>query len=276
MPAHDVLAAPGAPRGRSSEEAQQLVVAWQHPDERSIEPVGFLTFDGHLYRFTYIRHALNVKDFRPLLGFADLTRSYTSDRLFPLFAQRAMDPQRPDYQRYVERLGLEGEPGPLEQIARSQGRRHGDTIQLLPVPTVKGDELTFLFLVHGVRHAHEEPRILNGHKIHVTRQQVEEALGQLRPGNPLALAHEPKNPINPLAIMVIGSAVPVGWVPDLLVEDLHRLMDRSPVTVTVERVNGPDAPWHLRLLARLRASPAHGFRFFTGEQWAPLAAVQGQ
>src|SRR6266566_7693110 len=160
------------------------------------------------------------KDFRPLLGFADLRCSYSSENLFPLFAQRAMDPRRPDYQRYVERLGLEGEPGPWEQIARSQGRRQGDTIQLLPEPIVNKGELTCLFLVHGIRHAHEGPRSLDGHEIRVTREQVETALAQLRPADELRLAREPGNPpINPLAIMVIGSSIPVGWVPDLLAED---------------------------------------------------------
>jgi len=92
--------------------AEKAVAQWQHPVERSIEPVGFLTYDGHTYRFAYVRNALHVEDFRPLLGFADLHRSYSSTELFPLFAQRAMDPRRPDYHRYVERLGLEGEPGP--------------------------------------------------------------------------------------------------------------------------------------------------------------------
>ena len=182
-----------------------------------------------------------------------------------------MDPRRPDYQRYVERLGLDGEPGPWEQITRSQGRRQGDTIQLLPEPVLNGDELTCLFLVHGVRHAHEEPRVLDGHEVRVTRQQVEGALEQLVPGDRLTLALEPYNPVNPLAIMVVGATVPVGWVPNLLAEDVRSLMTKSSVTVTVEHVNGPDAPWHMRLLARLRAAPAADVRFFVGERWIPLA-----
>jgi hypothetical protein len=276
MPALEVLADTSKAADRSSGMTQRLVVAWQHPVERSIDPVGFLTYDGHIYRFTYVRNALRVKDFRPLLGFADLHRGYSSEELFPLFAQRAMDPRRPDYRRYVERLGLEGEPGPWEQITRSQGRRQGDTLQLLPEPTLDGDELTCLFLVHGIRHAHEAPRILDGREFQVTRQQVETALDQLVPGAQLTLGSEPGNPVNPLAIMVVGSGVPVGWVPDLLAEDVHRLMRSANVTVTVEHVNGPDAPWHLRLLARLRAESAGDFRFFTGERWTPLTAEPPQ
>jgi hypothetical protein len=268
-----LLDAPAAstPPDRSGGVAQRLVVAWQHPVERSISPVGFLTYDGSMYRFTYIRNALQVKDFRPLLGFDDLRRGYSSGDLFPLFAQRAMDPRRADYQRYVEHLGLEGEPGPWEQITRSQGRRQGDTLQLLPEPALNDNALSGLFLVHGMRYAHLEPRMLDGRTVSVTRDQVEAVLAELRPGDELGIAREPENPFNPLALMVLGSSVSVGWVPDLLVDDLQVLLDRAAVSVTVEHVNGPDAPWHLRLLARLNAAPANGFRFFTGERWTPLA-----
>lgn len=194
MPALDVLSDTTTPSDAPSETAQRLVVAWQHPVERSIHPVGFLSFDGDTYRFGYIQNVLRVKDFRPLLGFADLHGNYRSADLFPLFAQRAMDPRRPDYHRYVERLGLEGEPGPWEQIARSQGRRQGDTLQLLPEPTVSGDELSCRFLVHGIRHVHEEPRVLAGQEIHVTREEVEGALARLAPGEKLALADEGNKP----------------------------------------------------------------------------------
>jgi hypothetical protein len=273
-----VLDAPTASMSafRDGEVAQRLVVAWQHPEDRKISPIGFLTYNGSIYRFAYIRNALHVKDFRPLLGFPELERGYESEELFPLFAQRAMDPRRPDYHRYIERLGLEGQPGPWEQIARSQGRRLGDTIQLLPEPIVADDVLTCLFLVHGMRYVHEAPRTLNGHQVHVTREQVDSVLAELKPGDSLMLAREDDNPVNPLALMILGSSVPVGWVPDLLVEDVTQMLRRSNVTLTVEHVNGPDAPWHLRLLVRLRAAPANGFRFFTGEQWTPLADQKAQ
>jgi hypothetical protein len=272
MSAPDVLIAPSQPAHRSGDVTQRLVVAWQHPERRLIEPVGLLIYDGHIYRFTYIRNAEHVQGFRPLLGFADLHQSYASGDLFPLFAQRAMDPRRPDYHRYLARLGLEGEPGPLEQISRSQGRRQGDTIQLLPVPEVTGNELTFLFLVNGIRHVAGAPLLLDGQEVCATREQVECALSGLSQGDVLGLAREPGNPVNPLAVVVTASSVPVGWVPDLLAEDLQRLMARATVAMTVEHVNGPDAPWHLRLLARLRASGMADFRFFTGEKWQPLAA----
>ncbi len=271
MPPTDTLVALGRPDRQARDVARRLVVAWQHPEERRIEPVGFLSYNGHSYRFSYIRNVLRIRDFRPLLGFADLRASYVSERLFPLFAQRAMDPRRPDYGTYLGRLGLPREAGPLEQIARSQGRRQGDTIQLLPEPTTDGADLTLLFLVNGVRHVPERALTLDGRQIRVSRAEVEAALGGLGPGDPLGLVGEPGNPVNPLAIVVTASSVPVGWVPDLLADDVHALLGHAVVTVTAEHVNGPEAPWHLRLLARLRASGAAEFRFFTGEKWQSLS-----
>ena len=277
MPAHDVVAVAREPGNRSAKTARRLVVTWQHPADRNIEPVGFLDYDGQCYRFGYIRHALSVKDFRPLLGFRDLHRAYSSEDLFPLFAQRVMDPRRPDYQRYVERLGLDEEASPWEQITRSQGRRQGDTIQLLPQPTTDGETLTCLFLVNGVRHVPDEPLVLDGRPIEVTREQVEAALSRLRPGDALQLVREPANKHNPLALLVMApAATPVGWVPNLMVEDMHKLIARADVSVTAEHINGPDAPWHLRLLARLTARGAGDFRFFTGEEWDLLSRLPDQ
>jgi hypothetical protein len=272
MSADSVLAAARGPAGRSAEVPGRLVVAWQHPVERSIEPVGFLSCDDQGYRFSYIRNALTVHDFPGLLGFDDRSVSYRSDELFPLFAQRAMDPRRPDYERYVNRLGLEGDPSPWEQISRSQGHREGDTIQLFPEPVVGGNEVSCQFLVHGVRHAHKTAKILNGVRVEVTRDWVDAALDSLHAGDDLGMVPEPGNPNNPLAIVVTAAPlIPIGWVPNLLVEDLHRLMERARVRVIAEHVNGPEAPWHLRVLARLRAAPALGFRFFISERWEPLA-----
>ena len=233
-----------------------------------------LEYDGNVYRFGYVRHALNVRDFRPLLGFSDLYRQYDSDKLFPLFAQRVMDPRRPDYERYVRRLGLDEDSSPWEQIARSQGRRQGDTIQLLPEPVNEHGAITGRFLVHGVRHVPGPSRMLDGRPVQVDGEQVEAALAGLRPGDALGIASEPANEVNALALMVLAErSTPVGWIPNLLLEDMHRLMARADVSVVVEHANGPDAPWHLRLLARLTASGAGDFRFFSGEKWELLAAA---
>ena len=273
MPAPDILTISREPEDRSTETARRLVVTWQHPGKRLIEPVGLLEYDGQCYRFGYIRHALSVEGFRPLLGFRDLYAPYASDELFPLFAQRVMDPRRPDYRRYVGRLGLDEDATPWEQIARSQGSRQGDTIQLLPEPRNEDGVITGRFLVHGVRHVPGPSRVLDGRAMQVDSEQVEAALAALRPGEPLGIASEPGNEVNCLALMVMAQRVtPVGWIPNLLLEDMHRLMVVTDVSVAAEHINGADAPWHLRLLARLTARGAGDFKFFADEKWELLSA----
>ncbi len=251
---------------------RELVVAWQHPDERSISPVGLLTVDASGYTFRYVRHVTTLAGFRPLLGFGRLDQVYQSPRLFPLFAQRAMDPRRPDYERYVTELGLDPqETTPWEQISRSTGRRQGDTLQLVPVPHAVDGRVTCPFLVHGIRHMPTNPLMLHGEPRPVTFEEVEHALAELQPGAELSLAPEPTNAKNPEAIMVVAGRTPVGYVPDLLVHDLHRLMEITRVTASVIRVNPSDAPAHLRMLAELRAFGTGDFEFFQDDRWQPVA-----
>lgn len=101
----------------------QLAVTWRHPDTRSIELVGLLTGNTRGWEFAYLRAASEVTDFQPFLGFADLERRYTSDTLFPLFAQRIMRPSRPDHARYLRFMALDDDASAWSILARSQGVR---------------------------------------------------------------------------------------------------------------------------------------------------------
>jgi hypothetical protein len=261
----DRVPAAGTPR--------QLVVTWQHPLERTISPVGTLSFDGHSYRFHYLRNALQVKDFRPFLGFPDLRGHYHSDALFPLFAQRAMTPRRPDFTRWVERLGLLEDASPWEQIARSGGSRRGDTIQLFPVPTLADGRLECDFLVHGMRHIAYRDTALGDDVVRITRDDLEVALSTLNPGDALHLRDEPTNVSNPLAILTTTQAdVPLGWVPNLLVEELHRIPEHQGARVRALAVNSAEAGWHLRLLAHLSVAVPVGFEIFADDRWLPAHA----
>ena len=272
MPAASTVTALGVATHRPSSAPKRLVVAWQHPEGGLIEPVGFVSHEDRLFRFAYIRNALSIEGFQPLLGFDDLRKEYVSEQLFPLFAQRAMDARRPDYPSYVASLGLSGQPEPWEQIERSQGLRRGDTLQLVPEPEVSLGELTYPFLVNGIRHVHEQPLRLKSGDLRVSKDEVESTLRSLKRGSRLDLVPEPRNPKNTCAIVVVpSSGIPVGWVPDLLADDIHRLMTSTDVHVTADQVNGPEAPSHLRLLARLVARPPHDFKFFTGDKWELLA-----
>jgi HIRAN domain len=252
---------------------QRLIVSWQHPTDRGIHAVGELTFDGETYEFAYLRNAEAIVDFRPLLGFPELHERYRSTHLFPLFAQRVMDPRRQDYVRYVTRLGLDpANSTPWEQISRSGGSRQGDTLQLFPRPIIENGRVHCSFLVHGVRHIPSKSRNLDGHTVEVSKAEHEQALSGLVPGDPLLLAREPENEANPRAIVITdNNGTPLGYVPDLLVEDVQRVMVLGRFTVEAVHVNSHEAPAHLRIVAQLDAELDPEFRFFDGPQWFPLS-----
>lgn len=229
----------------------RLIVAWQDPSSRLISPVGVLEHDLD-YRFRYLRRVEDVPAFRPFIGFPDLRGTYTSPTLFPLFSKRVMSARRPDYGQFLAQLHLSSDSTPWEQLARSEGRSAGDAVQVFPVPWVAEDGSTRCrFLVHGVRHVNRG------------------SLPPLVPGQTLVLRDEPANPVNPEAVQVLTTDdQPLGYVPDLLLEHLRAMWATGPTQLTVEHVNGPEAPPHLRLLVRLEGRVRVGYEPMSGKAWA--------
>lgn len=231
----------------------RLVVAWQNPESRLISPVGVLDHGSRThYRFRYLRRAAELEGFEPFLSFPDFARAYVATSLFPLFAQRIMSPRRPDFAQFLRQLDLDERATPWEQLARSEGRSSGDTVQVFPVPVVEpSGRSECCFLVHGIRH------VTGGR------------LPELTVGGGLQLVAEPENTVNTAAVKVVASTgESLGYVPDLLLEHLDVLRSAGPVEVSVAHVNGPDAPAHLRVLARLVGNTPPGYRPMSGPRWA--------
>ena len=237
-------------RRRSGTWADHRAVAWQNPETRVISPVGVLEHDCD-YRFRYLRRAEEVAGFRPFVGFPDFRRTYRSSRLFPLFSKRIMSARRPDFGQFLTQLHLSRNSTPWEQLARSEGRRAGDAVQVFPVRWVGSDGTTRCrFLVHGIRH--------------VTGGMMPE----LTQGQPLLLQDDPTNPYNVDAVRVCDTVgTPLGYVPDLLLDHLAEMRSTAPVALTVEHVNGPEAPPHLRLLVRLEGRVRPGYEPMSGPVW---------
>jgi hypothetical protein len=102
-----------------------------------------------------------------------------------------MNPRRPDYERYIRSLSLPSDATPWEQLARSGGKRTGDTIQLFPEPIVRVDGSSrCYFLVHGVRHIEKN-----------YNPSVQQRIQNLHKGDSLQLVPEPDNVVNPRALL---------------------------------------------------------------------------
>jgi hypothetical protein len=169
-----------------------------------------------------------------------------------------MNPRRPDYSEYLRSLDLSADATTWEQLARTEGKLASDTIQLIPEPAVEEDRTTWgRFLVAGIRWRLKDP---------TEREQV---LAAIQPGEHLQLTDEPTNRKNPRAILTTTSTgAAVGWVPDLLLDYVHTVMDEGTSEVSVIHKNGPDAPSHMRLLVELRGTVPHGYAPFDGPKWA--------
>lgn len=208
-------------------ETQRLLVTRQDPETRKYKTVGVLELREETYTFEYDTGAT-----RPLPGL-DLGRTHTSTSLFPVFAERVMSPMRPDQLTTLEQLDLGPDATPFEVLATSGGRRTGDTYELIPLP--QPGPVSFKFLVHGVRYLTE----------------TEQArIDDLVPGMHLTLVPEPTNEYNDRAVLVTDAGERLGYVPDPLVEQVHRTLVHD-CTVTLVRVNPPEAGYHMRLLVRL-------------------------
>ncbi len=206
----------------------RLLVSRQDPKTRGYVRVGTLGFDGEQYTFTYDEAATRALPGLPL------GRTHTSEALFPIFAERVMDPRRPEKAETLEHLGLAAEAGPFEVLAVSGGGRTGDTYELTPLP--QPGSVSLPFLVHGVRYLTDQERA---------------SIDDLRPGDRLSVRQDPGNPVNVRALLVTQDGVRLGYVPDPLLDYVHDII-ATDYELLVERVNPPEAGLHLRLLVRLR------------------------
>ena len=234
-------------RQQRPDQRREFRVIWQDQESRGLVHVGWLEFTGEEYEFSYTNEAKAHPRFEPFPTFPLLEETYRSGELFPFFAVRLISTADPRYDAVLDALGLTREDAtPAELLARSPSESPHDTIQVVPEASELPDgTLVRMFLVSGTRHAdRQDPR------------GVSRFVENLAVGTPLELLPEPDNPKNPQALQLAADGIPVGWVPDYLVSEIQSHIDSNRyVSFAVARANGPDAPWHLRLLCRLTVAP---------------------
>lgn len=224
---------------------RRLYVVWQNPHTRRFARVGHLDVrsDDDEYLFAYEENAEIVEGFAGFAAFPDLSHRYRSDELFPFFTNRVLSPRRPEYDDYLDALGLgEADPSPVEVLARSGGGRATDTVHVVPAPRVTDNGQHVLrFLASGIRHV----------------EGASERLEGLATGTELELRAQPDNPVREDALLLdVARQEPVGYVPDYLLDVVHAYREAGDVSVYAEQVNPRDVPAHVRLLCRLEACPS--------------------
>jgi hypothetical protein len=104
----------------------------------------------------------------------DLTATYESNELFPLFANRLLSKTRPEYKASLNWLNIRNsEDDPLTLLGRSDGLRGTDSLMVFPLPEKSSD---------GTNHAH-----FFSHGLRYLPDYVVQAVEGLRPGSRLFL-----------------------------------------------------------------------------------------
>ena len=238
-----------------------VFIAWQDPESRRWVPVGRLTVKGQAYQFAYTQGALFSENFRAFGAMNDLHSLYESSTLFPLFSNRLLSKNRPEYQDYLRWLGIQTDiSDPLEELAKTGGIRATDSLIVFPCPEPQEDgRYSISFFGHGIRYLPHE-----------AQQWVE----HLEPGRRLYLMLDNQNEQDTLAIaMRTEPVMVVGYVPRYFAEDFRKIMDgkiADTVRVQVDKVNH-DAPIQMRLLCTLKSAWPEGFAPCSGDMYTLLA-----
>ena len=134
-----------------------LFLAWQDSERRRWYPVGRLTSGDGVYTFAYTKGAEKARAqaaFQPLGSFPELLTKYVSESLFPLFTNRILPQNRPEYREYLEWLNVPAsEQDPVAILARSGGRKVTDSLEVFPCPQrdARGSYHAH-FLLHELSH----------------------------------------------------------------------------------------------------------------------------
>ncbi len=220
-----------------------------------------------LYRFEYLQGAQEAQEtanFKPILAFPDLNESYGSPRLFPLFQNRLLRPNRPDYPDFIKWLNLPKEENdPIALLSRSGGRRQTDTFEVFPCPEPdENGDYHIHFFTHGLSHF---PAAAQKH------------IQNLQPSDRLMMMHDIQNAFDSRALILrtVDQNV-VGFCPRYLTKDFFELVSNFPqqVQITVERVNPSPTPLQFRLLCNLTAQWGQSFQPFSGPTYQSLASTQ--
>ena len=239
-----------------------LFIAWQDAKSRRWAPVGRLTRENGVYRFVYTRGAKEIPNFRPFGRMQDLHKIYHSKELFPIFANRVLAKNRPEYQDYMKWLGLsEAQYDELEELARTGGLRATDSLEIFPCPEpTEGRNYEVYFFCRGLRHQHEENRA---------------RAMQLEKGEQLFLMRDLQNPYDDMALLMRTSdpITLVGYAPRYYSAEFTQLIKSNgpdKVKVTVAQVNR-DAPEQYRILCKLASPWPLSFSPCANEQFKALA-----
>jgi len=239
----------------------RLVLAWRNPETRIWVAVGLLEYKDDKYYFNYT-NGTKVENFIPFGQMSELSKTYVSDELFPLFKNRLLSKSRPEYEDFLDWLDIDKGNNDLLELSRSRGIRATDELQLFPIPEkCENGNYEVLFFSHGISH--------------ISKNYVKRVL-ELKKDDKLLLLKDIQNDTDPLALVLRTKDDPVellGYCPAFFAKDFNYLLElngSTNVNIHVQKVN-VDAPLQLKLMCRLTTKWPDGFNSFDSEEFKPYS-----
>lgn len=227
-------------------------------------PVGRLELENGVYRYFYTHGATSLNGFKPFPEMPGLDDVYESNELFPLFANRLLTKQRPEYEAFLGWGGFNSQtpPDPILILGVTEGKKATDSVEVFPSPVPDSQGCYFnKFFVHGLRWINP-----------ASLKRIE----SLEKAERLFLMPDIQNPYdeNAVAIRTDKDRTMLGYVPRYLAADVSELCgtcDLNFIELFVEQVNR-DAPLQQRLLCRMHACWPNDFRPCSGPAFQPIPA----
>lgn len=225
----------------------------------------FKKLENNEYCFSYTKGVLEAKKegFSPLFGESkdeELKRVYLSekDTLFPVFSNRLMTKSRPEYPQYKQWLGIVDENNPLEELAKNNGIRATDNLQVFALPQEENGKYIVDFFIH---------------KFDFIAPEIQTRMENFAPEDMLYLAQDIQNPYdkNALLIRTENPLCLLGYVPRLYAKDFSFFLNQkdSQARIKILRIN-TFAPLLYRIFCRFEANWVEGFKPFCEEEFKEL------
>ncbi|NOI76201.1 restriction endonuclease [Vibrio coralliilyticus] len=222
-------------------KSKEIYLAWQSPDTRDWYVVGQLTQSQSEFTFKYTKGAEKSDKFIPFSGMEQLSKTYVSKELFPLFKNRLLSERRPEYPRFIKWLALDdSDISPLSILARSGGLRGTDQLQTFQKIDLNEDgTFNHYFFVHGLSHLQQDAR---------------DRVDTLTIGEKLYLCIDCQNDYDSHAVLIRADKPNqiVGYCPRYLARDIRTLLleESNRIELSVEALTS-DAPSNYKLMCKL-------------------------
>ncbi|CQR46245.1 HIRAN domain protein [Paraliobacillus sp. PM-2] len=212
----------------------ELWLIWQNVETRQRYHIGNLVHEEGNFKF-YYEHGKRRKldeamenGYRPHLAFPNVTKIYTSDRLFGPFARRLPDKRRPDFSKLVKELGLPNDYSEMDLLRATGGRLATDSYEFVHPLYVEHNHFDFDFYIAGWRY-YEGDQIIN----------------QLKAGDDVQFNLHRDNPEDDKAVIVLSglNGLQLGYIPAYYSGFMFEaIRNRCTYTAKIERINPAAVP----------------------------------